>query len=161
MSENISASAQHAGLSEQTKGFIAIEGASTTAVEAIRLCGAALESAGYVTDAFAQGCIDREANYPTGICTQIPVALPHCKSEAILKSALCYARLAEPVEFRRMDDDEETVKTRHIFNLAIAPGDHLEFLAKTMQLLADDQVLCKFDQMPIDQVAAYLQEKLG
>ena len=75
MSENISASAQHAGSSEQTKGFIAIEGASTTAVEAIRLCGAALESAGYVTDAFAQGCIDREANYPTGICTQIPVAL--------------------------------------------------------------------------------------
>lgn len=60
-----------------------------------------------------------------------------------------------------MDDDEETVKTRHIFNLAIAPGDHLEFLAKTMQLLADDQVLCKFDQMPIDQVAAYLQDKLG
>lgn len=147
--------------SERQKGFLAIEGAAATAEDAIRLCGAALERAGYVTDAFAQGCIDREVNYPTGICTEIPVALPHCKSEAILKSAICYARLDTPVSFRRMDDDEESVKTRHVFNLAIAPGDHLEFLSKTMQLLADKRVLEAFEDMPIAGVSAYLQEHLG
>lgn len=143
------------------KGFLAIEGSARTSTEAIELCGAALEGTGYVTGAFARGCIEREVNYPTGICTDIPVALPHCKSDAILKSALCYLRLDAPVRFARMDDDEEFVETRHIFNLAIAPGDHLEFLSKTMQLLADPRVLAGFEDMPIDAVADYLKVHLA
>lgn len=150
-----------AGTPAEDKGFLAIEGQAATAEEAIRLCGSALEAQGYVTAAFAQGCIDREVDYPTGLPTAIPVALPHCKSEAILKSALCYLRLSEPVSFRRMDDDEQSVSVRHVFNLAIAPGDHLEFLSKTMQLLADDTLLSQFEAMPVAEVQAYLKEKLG
>lgn len=149
------------GSNNGTKQFIAIEGAASSASEAIGMCGTALVEQGCVTDRFAQDCLDREADYPTGICTKIPVALPHCKSDAILKSALCYLRLTEPVEFRRMDDDEQTVLTRHIFNLAIAPGDHLEFLSKTMQLLSDDTVLERFEAMSIFDVAQYLREHLG
>ena len=78
-----------------------------------------------------------------------------------MTSALCYLRLTEPVEFHRMDDDEQTVNARHIFNLAIAPGDHLEFLSKTMQLLADPSVLEAFENMTIDEVAGYLEEHLS
>ena len=143
------------------KTFLAIEGTAATAQDAIQRCGDALMDAGCVTADFARNCIDREVDFPTGICTEIPVALPHCKSEAILRSALCYLRLDAPVVFRRMDDDELTVETRHIFNLAIAPGDHLEFLSKTMQLLADPQVLESFESMTIDEVAAYLKEHLS
>ncbi len=146
--------------SAEKKSYIAIEGMAHDAESAIRLCGKALQERGCVTDAFAQSCIDREGVFPTGICTEIPVALPHCKSDAILKSALCYLRLKEPVEFRRMDDDEETVATRHIFNLAIAPGDHLEFLAKTMQLLQDSNVVRSFESMDIQQVADYLESHI-
>lgn len=144
-----------------TKGFLAIEGSAKTSIEAIELCGRELERQGYVTDAFAQGCIEREVNFPTGICTDIPVALPHCKSDAIITSALCYLRLDSPVRFARMDDEEEFVETRHIFNLAIAPGDHLEFLSKTMQLLADPAVLASFENMSIGDVAEYLKTHLS
>lgn len=147
--------------SVERKVYLSCDGSAATAQDAIRLCGDALEKAGCVTGAFAQGCIDREADYPTGLCTQIPVALPHCKSDAILHSALCYLRLNEPVEFRRMDDDELTVSTRHVFNLAIAPGDHLEFLARTMQVLQDPAVLEDFEHMPIEDTAAYLEQRIG
>lgn len=157
----MTASTKRSTKNSDAKGFIAIEGTAQTNIDAIRLCGAALEAKGYVTDAFAQGCIDREEHFPTGICTGIPVALPHCKSDAIVTSALCYLRLTEPVEFHRMDDDEQTVNARHIFNLAIAPGDHLEFLSKTMQLLADPSVLEAFENMTIDEVAGYLEEHLS
>ena len=125
------------------KGFLAIEGSAKTSIEAIELC------------------IEREVNFPTGICTDIPVALPHCKSDAIITSALCYLRLDSPVRFARMDDEEEFVETRHIFNLAIAPGDHLEFLSKTMQLLADPAVLASFENMSIGDVAEYLKTHLS
>lgn len=144
-----------------TKGFLAIEGSAETAIEAIELCGSELERQGYVTGAFARGCIEREVSYPTGICTDIPVALPHCKSDAIITSALCYLRLDSPVRFARMDDEEEFVETRHIFNLAIAPGDHLEFLSKTMQLLADPAVLLSFENKTIGEVAEYLKTHLS
>ncbi|MEF2858421.1 PTS sugar transporter subunit IIA [Collinsella aerofaciens] len=143
------------------KGFLAIEGSAETAIEAIELCGSELERQGYVTGAFARDCIEREVSYPTGICTDIPVALPHCKSDAIITSALCYLRLDSPVRFARMDDEEEFVETRHIFNLAIAPGDHLEFLSKTMQLLADPAVLSGFENKPIGEVAEYLKTHLS
>ena len=147
----MTASTKRSTKNSDAKGFIAIEGTAQTNIDAIRLCGAALEAKGYVTDAFAQGCIDREEHFPTGIC----------KSDAIVTSALCYLRLTEPVEFHRMDDDEQTVNARHIFNLAIAPGDHLEFLSKTMQLLADPSVLEAFENMTIDEVAGYLEEHLS
>lgn len=143
------------------KMYLACEGMATTAEEAIRLCGEKLEQAGCVTSAFAQGCIDRERDFPTGLCTEVPVALPHCKSDAIVRSALCYLRLREPVKFRRMDDDERVVETRHIFNLAIAPGDHLEFLARTMQVLQDPQVLKNFEMMGVDEIREYLEQTIG
>ncbi len=141
--------------------FLAVDGAAVSDEDAIMLCGAMLAEAGCVTDAFPQSCIERERSYPTGICAKIPVALPHCKSEAIMRSALCYLRLEHPVSFRRMDDDQLTVSTRHVFNLAIAPGDHLEFLSKTMQLLVDDGFLERLETMDINEASAVLRAKLG
>ena len=138
-------------------GYVAIEGSVSTAEEAIRLCGSALVGAGFVNEGFAQGCVDREAEFPTGICSEIPVALPHCMSEDIIKSAVCYLRLAEPVAFRRMDNDESTVLTRHVFNLAIDRGDHLSFLSRIMGALQDPDILLGIEQMPIEEVAAFLK----
>lgn len=147
-------------VSGSQKLYLACEGMAATAEEAIHLCGEKLEQAGCVTSAFAQECIERERIFPTGLCTEVPVALPHCKSDAIIRSALCYLRLREPVEFRRMDDDERVVETRHIFNLAIAPGDHLEFLARTMQELQDPRVLKSFEMMGVDEIREYLEQTI-
>ena len=114
------------------KKYFAIEGRAKSAEEAIKLCGAVLTQAGCTTNDFAAGCIEREKLYPTGICAEVPVAIPHCQSSAILQDALCYLRLKEPVEFKRMDDDEHVIYTRHIFNLAIM-GSILIFYQKSFK----------------------------
>lgn len=137
--------------------YLAIEGSAQSAEEAIRLCGDALVRAGCVREGFAQGCIDREKDYPTGICSEAPVALPHCMSDEIINSALCYLRLDEPVEFKRMDDYQETVKTRHVFNLAIDRGDHLKFLSRVISLLQDSAVVSRLENTDISEVALLLQ----
>lgn len=141
--------------------FLAIEGRAATADEAIRLCGVALERAGCVREGFAQDCIDRELSYPTGLPTEIPVALPHCQSDAIVQSTLCYLRLVEPVAFFRMDDEEVSILTRHVFNLAIRPGNHLDFLSNVILMLQRPEVLQQLEDMDIGAVADFLAEQLG
>ena len=138
--------------------YLAVEGSAQTADEAIRLCGERLVKAGCVREGFAQSCIDREKEYPTGICTMTPVALPHSMSDDILKSSLCYLRLTKAVEFRRMDDERNTIKTRHVFNLAIDRGDHLKFLSKIVSLLQSPQLIGDLEVMDIDRAAAYLHD---
>lgn len=139
--------------------FLAIEGDVASADEAILLCGHALESAGCVTSDFADECIKRELDYPTGLPTDIPVALPHCQSDAILRSTLCYLRLRNKVKFYRMDDDEDWILTRHVFNLAILPGNHLEFLSKTISLLQNEDVMRQLEVMDIEMVPAFLAQQ--
>lgn len=141
--------------------FLAIEGRATTADEAIRLCGDALERAGCVRESFAQDCVERELSYPTGLPTEVPVALPHCQSDAIVQSALCYLRLAEPVRFVRMDDEEASILTRHVFNLAIRPGNHLDFLSNVILMLQRSEVLRQLEDMDIDSVTGFLMAQLG
>lgn len=140
---------------------IALEGRAEDREEAIRLCGQALCRAGIAEDAFAEDCIRREREYPTGICTDIPVAIPHCRSDAILQSGVCYLRLEEPVEFGRMDDDEETVMTRSIFNLAITAGDHLDFLQRMMSIVGDEGFVAELEQADIKDVPELLEERLA
>lgn len=141
--------------------YIAITGQASTCEEAIRLAGQALQEAGYVGNGFIKGCTDREKEYPTGLCTDIPVAIPHCQSDEILKTGVCYLRLQEPVVFRRMDDDEETVATRHIFNLAIKGADnHMGFLQKMMGMVTDLEVLKLLESAPIEEIPALLERSL-
>lgn len=140
--------------------ILAIEGHASTAEEAIRVCGRALEGAGSVRPGFAASCVDREFDYPTGLATEVPVALPHCQSNDILRSTLCYLRLDEPVEFRRMDDDEDSIWTRHVFNLAILPGNHLAFLTSTISMLQDARVLKNLENMDIGEVPGFLHDQL-
>mgnify|MGYP000910268343 CR=1 FL=1 len=141
--------------------YIAIEGCAASYEEAIQLCGQSLCRAGYVGSSFVQECIAREKEYPTGLCTDIPVAIPHCKSKAIFKNAVCYLRLQEPVAFRRMDDDEATVSTRSIFNIAIkSEGDHLVFLQKMMGVVTDTELLRRLEKIDIEKAPDLLRRSL-
>lgn len=142
--------------------IIALEGRAKDREEAIRLCGQALCDADVVRAGFAEGCVRREREHATGICSDIPVAIPHCKSEDILRSGVCYLRLEEPVEFQRMDDDYETIMTRSIFNLAIQDGgDHLDFLQKMMAVVGDEAFMQSLEQADIRAAPSMLAERLA
>lgn len=141
--------------------YIAICGNADSAVEAIGLSALALYEKGYVTEAFARDCIVRENEYPTGIPSEIPVALPHCFTNSILADAICYLRLSEPVKFMRMDDDQSFIETRHVFNLAVTRDNQLAFLSDLVQKIQDKGFMRCLDGMDIERVPTLLKKALG
>lgn len=141
--------------------YIAIEGQASSSEEAIRLCAEALYQAGYVGREFFEACIKREKEYPTGLCTEIPIAIPHCQSETIKKNGVCYLRLDKPVAFRQMDDEREVVWTKNIFSIAIKDaGEHLNFLQKMMRGVTDTEFLKRLEHEEILSVPELLEHNL-
>lgn len=141
--------------------FVAIEGHAENWEEAIRACGTKLHEIGSVGPAFTDACIEREKEYPTGLPSEIPVAIPHCFSSDIYANTVCFLRTDTPVTFTRMDDDEEQIDARLIFNIAIKAGDdHLLFLQKLMDLVMDTEHLQNVLDLPMDQIPAYLEDQL-
>ncbi|MGN1014930.1 MAG: PTS sugar transporter subunit IIA [Butyricicoccus sp.] len=142
--------------------YFVIHGSADSALEAISLCGNALLEAGIVGESFITGCVEREKEYPTGLPTDIPTAIPHCKDASITQNSICFLKLDKPVTFRRMDDDEESVDTDMIFNMAIKdPNEHLEALQNLMEFLNDEEALKQCATLPDEAVVAYLTEKIG
>jgi len=141
--------------------YFAISGRAKDAEEAIILCAMALKNGGCVTDSFARDCIEREHEYPTGIPSEVPVAIPHCFSDSILEDGICYLRLEESVTFMRMDDDQKPVETKHVFSLAFSRGNHLGLLSALIKQLQSREFFETFDGLEIEEVPALLEKGLG
>lgn len=142
--------------------YVIVEGKANNWEEAIKICGTALYEAGLVAESFAEKCRIREVEYPTGLPTKIPVAIPHCKDEGIKENSICLLKLEQPVEFFRMDDDQKSVMTDMIFNLAIKDAEgHLEALQKLMLFVNDVDKLKKCRMMQGDALVHYLEEHIG
>lgn len=142
--------------------YLVIHGSAKNSEEAIKLCGDTLYKAGIVSKDFGKLCAKREKEFPTGLPTKIPTAIPHVKDERIKQNAICFLKLDKPVLFRRMDDDTEEVETDMIFNLAIKdPNKHLSVLQNMMTFLNDAEVLTKCRNLSNEEIIVYLQEQLG
>ena len=117
---------------------------------------------GSVNQEFTDACIEREKEYPTGLPADIPVAIPHSKANGIQENCICFLRLDQPVRFYRMDDGDEFVDTKLVFNLAIKQADeHLEFLQKLMQFVLNKDIMEKCSSLPMDKIPKLLEEELG
>lgn len=141
--------------------YLVIHGTADNNEQAIKLCGEALYKAGIVSENFGDLCAKRERDFPTGLPTEIPTAIPHVKDEGITENAICLLKLNHPVTFKRLDDDIEEVKTDMIFNLAIRDADeHLAVLQKMMAFLNNPEVLTKCKKLSNEETEVYLQEQL-
>lgn len=142
--------------------YLAFEGSANDSEEAIRLCGKHMMERGIVGQDFIDSCVAREKEYPTGLPADIPVAIPHCHAESIKENCVCFLRLDKPVRFYRLDDDEEYVETRLVFNLAIkAADDHLEFLQKLMDFVTSEGTLAQCNELPLEEIPAFIEKTLG
>lgn len=107
---------------------------------AIECAGKYLFANGYVKENFSEECLKREQDYPTGLPSETPIAIPHCSSQFVLKEGMCVVRLKNNVEFRRMDDFDEKISTSIIFNLALKKDEeHVEFLQKFIGAIGNEQ----------------------
>lgn len=129
--------------------------------EAIRVCADALEEAGYVDSRFAQAVLDREKEFPTGIASIKPVAIPHCKHDGIANDSICMLRTAVPVSFHRMEDPDETVEVHIIFCLAIKDSkEHLKVLQQLVALISNEEMLGKLESAPVEELKTQLETSL-
>lgn len=141
--------------------YIAIRAHAENNFEAIKICADTLQKRGLVGKNFAQKCIEREKQFPTGLPTEIPTAIPHCKDSDTTANSICFLILDKPVKFYRMDDDSEFIETDMVFNLAIRAADeHLEVLQKLMAFLQNKNHLENCRKMSEAQVEGYLKKHL-
>lgn len=142
--------------------YIVIHGNAETAEEAILICGEALYKEGIAGAEFGKKCVIREKDFPTGLPTDIPVAIPHCQDDSVNCNAICILKLEHPVEFRRMDDDEEVVMTDMLFNLAVMDADeHLQALQNLMIFLNDTETFKVCREKSDDELIVYMKEHIG
>lgn len=146
---------------EKTK-YIVFEDTASDKLEAIDKCAEKLQEKGITDLGFARLCKEREKDYPTGLPTIIPIAIPHAKYDNIKENSICIMKLDNPVEFYRMDDNEEIVNVKMIFNLAIKdPNNHLKILQNMMSVLTDEKVIKQIFEMNNEELIEFLEREVG
>lgn len=82
------------------KQVFVIEGEAKTWEEAISLTSTMLLENRCVKETFLKSCIKREIAFPTGLPTQVPVAIPHTDPAHVNQNAVCVLRLKNSVMFK-------------------------------------------------------------
>lgn len=142
--------------------IVVIDGEAKTWEEAIHLTAGALLEKGYVKDTFEENCIKREKVFPTGLNTELPIAIPHTESEYVRESAICFLRLKHPVTFVNMESDLETVEANYVLNLAIKEKEkQVPMLAKVIEVFQDGEFLKSMQKLEMDEFQKTLKEKLS
>ena len=97
---------------------------------------------GFVKDSFYQNVLDREAVFPTGLPTIIPMAICHTESEHVHSSAIAVGTVKSPVAFQEMGTPERTVMAEIVFVIALKnPKDQVPWLQKMMTVFKDEAIL--------------------
>ncbi len=108
----------------------------------IRALGTKLIEKGYVREGFIDAVIERERDFPTGLPTAIPVALPHTDAIHCARCALAIAVLRHPVTFREMGDSTRELSVQIVMLLAIDdPKAQVPWLQSIVGLLQDGDCL--------------------
>ena len=106
--------------------------------EALERMAGMLVERGFCKPEFVQAILDREAAHPSALpMSGLKIAIPHTDAEHVNRSALLFARLRQPLEFRSMGDPEEKLQVAMISMFALKEkkliGDLLETLLTVYQ----------------------------
>lgn len=125
-------------------GAVFIHAPCKTDDEVIRALSAKLYESGHVKPSHAGATLAREATHPTGLPTEGPfcVAIPHADPEHVIRPAIGLATLAEAVDFRNMEDPDESLPVRLVFMLAFTDKDkQIEALQMVAGMLQSPDIL--------------------
>lgn len=131
----------------------AIDASCSTSLDVIRSGFDKLKAEGHVKDSFLDACVNREKEYPTGLPTEIPVAIPHTFAEHVISPAICLVRLRKPVLFFCMGEEGESVEVSFAFVIAFQQaGDQTSLLKKLLKVAQSADTLHAFKEMSITQL---------
>lgn len=99
----------------------------------------------YVREEFYEKILQREKNFPTGInLGEIGVAIPHTDAEYIKKEFIAVCSIKDEVEFKSMEDENESVKVKLAFVLGLnQPHSQLTILQELMQIIQNKESIEK------------------
>ncbi|WP_136192625.1 PTS sugar transporter subunit IIA [Actinomyces procaprae] len=103
---------------------------------------------GYIRGSFRDALADRERKYPTALPTMPEaVAIPHSDVEHIIKPFIASVRLARPIDWREMGNDDVVHPVRFIFVLGFVQEDrHVEVLQVLLQAFQDPAFMEQMDR---------------
>lgn len=106
-----------------------------------------LERLGYVKDTFREAIAARERNYPTALPTQPEaIAIPHADVDHVTRPFIAPTRLASPIAWREMGNDENELQVRFIFMLGFTGGEgHVELLQIMLDNFMRDDFIPKVE----------------
>lgn len=115
-----------------------------------------LNELGFVKPSFAQGLIDREVNFPTGLETEyLNVALPHSEIEFVNKPFIYIAKNEKELPILQMGDNKE-IKVQYFFVLGITePQNQVILLQLLIELFQDKEFMVSFKNLDTNE-SAYL-----
>jgi PTS system galactitol-specific IIA component len=87
--------------------LIIIDLDSPNCESAIKMLAELLKKSNYVQDEYCQAVLERERTYPTGLATEIPVAIPHTDSKYCNIPAIAVAILESPLLFGAMGGGDD------------------------------------------------------
>lgn len=109
---------------------------ATSAAGVLRAVAEQALEQGFVRDTFADALLAREKEFPTGLPTPLPVAIPHTDPEHVLRPALAAVLLDPPVEFGEMGGADRTVAVRLAVVLMVTdPSSQVGLLSRLITAL--------------------------
>ncbi len=106
--------------------------------DALKQMAQYLVDRGYCLPSFVEAILERERNHPSAL--PMPghkIAIPHTDAEHVEKSAILFARLYAPVQFRSMGSPDDVLDVQMISMFALKEkkriGDLLETLINVYQ----------------------------
>ncbi|MEA4895381.1 MAG: PTS sugar transporter subunit IIA [Oscillospiraceae bacterium] len=97
---------------------------------------ALLEKQGFVDTEYTKKILEREKNYPTGLCfSKIKIAIPHGDPQYVNESSIAIGRCINKPMFGSMEDPSEQVGVDIVVLLAVKdPESHLTILNNLMEM---------------------------
>ncbi len=139
-----------------------IEDAKSSSEVLSRMCDY-LYKKGMVKETYEKAILDRETSFPTGLNTGgINIAIPHCDVCNVNEAAICVGILKPDVDFRTMDEPDNTVPVSLVIMLVLTePHGHLEMLQRIVELIQNQEDVRKIvTSQDKNQVAAIIEQYL-
>jgi len=117
-----------------------------TSEQVIRELGKTVLAKGYIDEEFIENLLAREKEFPTGLETVYPIAIPHVGGHCHT-SFLAVAVLKKPVTFMAMEGTGKELKVRCVFLFGITDPQHqVEVLKKFIFAFREEENLKKIHE---------------
>lgn len=124
------------------EAFVVMFDRETSQEQVIRRLAATLEAEGCVKPTFADAVLEREKAFPTGLPTEVGIALPHTDVEHVMRNALSIGVLRQPIAFGQMGGGGKEVEAHLVCLLAISEKEAVvNSLSRLVSALQDGELL--------------------